>query len=247
MCCHFSTGPRGHASVIQRHSSRSAANHQPPVPLSQQPLHPDADHTPQRYHDPPIDPSPRQQQAAAVLASPLHTLATAAVIMEQNNLAAAAAAAGTPRDHQVVGAVMPTRQLIGQQLPHLVAMGGVAVAHNTNNNQNSAVPSGAPPTSDHQTTPPMIYHNYGHHFVDGRPQNEPVNDSPVNFGLSSPPFVHNIFAWPTVAAAAAAATPQGLATPTRMQGAQNDLSNEARATGLWSNMMVSFNKSSINV
>jgi len=54
--------------------------------------------------------------------------------------------------------------------------------------------------------------------------------------------VHNIFAWPSVAAAAAAATPQGLATPPRMQGTQplhNDLSNEARTTGLWSNMMVS--------
>ena len=160
--------------------------------------------------------------------------------MEQNNLAAAAAA-GTPRDHQVVGTVMPTRQLIGQQLPHLVAMGGVAVAHNTNNNQNSVVPPGASSTSDHQTTPPMIYHNYGRHFVDSRPQNESVNDSPVNFGLGSPSFVHNIFAWPTVAAAA---TPQGLATPPRMQGTQplqNDLSSEIRPTGLWSNMMVSCN------
>jgi len=204
------------------------------------PQQPDADRTPQHYHDQPVDPSPRQQQAAAaVLASPLHTLATAAVIVEQNNIAAAAAA-GTTRDHQVVGTVMPTRQLIGQQLPHLVAMGGVAVAHNTNNNQNTAAPPGATPTSDHQTNPPMIYHNYGHHFVDSRPQNEPINDSPVNFGLGSPSFVHNIFAWPTVAAAA---TPQGLATPPRIQGTQplqSDLSNEARTNGLWSNMMVSY-------
>lgn len=174
----------------------------------------------QHYHEQVMDNSTRQQQAAAVLASPLHTLATAAVIVEQNSLAT------NPRDHQLVGTVMPTRQILSQ---HIVAMGGMAaaaaaVAHNTNNNSAAAR---APPTSLNGDQTSMIY-NYGR-FVDNRPQNETMADSPVNFGLGSPSFVHNIFAWPTVAA-----PPPGLQGG---QPLQNEIADDIRQR--WNSMMVS--------
>ena len=160
---------------------RNSANHQSSSQLPQQ--HTDGQDT-AHYRDQVPDNSTRQQ--AAVLASPLHTLATAAVIVEQNSLAT------NPRDHQLVGTVMPTRQLLSQQIPHIVAMGNMAaaaaaVAHNTNNNQNSSAAMRAPPTSLNADQTSMIY-NYGH-FVDSRAQNEAVVDSPVNFGLGSPSFV----------------------------------------------------------
>ena len=203
---------------------RNSANHQSSSQLPQQ--HTDGQDT-AHYRDQVPDNSTRQQ--AAVLASPLHTLATAAVIVEQNSLAT------NPRDHQLVGTVMPTRQLLSQQIPHIVAMGNMAaaaaaVAHNTNNNQNSSAAMRAPPTSLNADQTSMIY-NYGH-FVDSRAQNEAVVDSPVNFGLGSPSFVHNIFAWPTVAAA----------PPPGLQGAQplhNEIPDEIRQrNNMWS-MMVS--------
>jgi len=218
------------SSVIHRHSSlRNSANHQSSTQLPQQPLHPEAtDSNAQHYHEQVTDNSTRQQ-AAAVLASPLHTLATAAVIVEQNSLAT------NPRDHQLVGTVMPTRQILSQQLPHIVAMGGMAaaaaaVAHNTNNNQNSAA-ARAPPTSlNADQTSPMIY-NYGR-FVDNRSQNDTMADSPVNFGLGSPSFVHNIFAWPTVAA-----PPPGLQAG---QPLQNEIADDIRQrSNMWNSMMVS--------
>lgn len=213
---------------------RNSTNNQPSTQLPQQPSHSvdSAQSTGQHYHDQVTDNSTRQQQAAAaaaVLASPLHTLATAAVIVEQNSLAT------NPRDHQLVGTMMPPRQLLGQQLPHIVAMGGMAaaaaVAHNSNNNQNSTAAARAPPTSlNADQASPMIY-NYGH-FVDNRPQNEAMVDSPVNFGLGSPSFVHNIFAWPTVAA-----PPPGLQGG---QPLQNEIPEEIRQrSNMWNSMMVS--------
>lgn len=206
--------------MLQRH--RNPANHQASSQLPQQ--HSDTQES-SNYHDQVMDNSTRQ---AAVLASPLHTLATAAVIVEQNSLAA------NPRDHQLVGTVMPTRQILSQQIPHIVAMGNMAaaaaaVAHNTNNNQNSSA-ARAPPTSLNADQTSMIY-NYGH-FVDGRAQNEALVDSPVNFGLGSPSFVHNIFAWPTVAAA----------PPPGMQGGQplqNEIPDDIRQRSMWNTMMVS--------
>lgn len=216
--------------MIQRHSSlRNSTNHHLSSSSSQQ--HSDTqDSNTQRYHDQMTDNSTRQQQAA-VLASPLHTLATAAVIVEQNSLAS------NPRDHQLVGTVMP-RQILSQQIPHIVAMGNMAaaaaaVAHNSNNNQNSSSAARAPPTSLNADQTSMIY-NYGH-FVDSRAQNEALVDSPVNFGLSSPSFVHNIFAWPTVAA-----------PPPGIQGGQplqSEIPDEIRQrSNMWNSMMVSINR-----
>ena len=219
------TATRNSAVIHQRH--RNSTNHQAPSQPAQQ--HSDTqESTAQHYHDQVTDNTARQQ--AAVLASPLHTLATEAVIVEQNSLAT------NPRDHQLVGTVMPTRQILSQQIPHIVAMGNMAaaaaaVAHNTNNNQNSSAAARAPPTSLNADQTSMLY-NYGR-FVDNRAQNEALVDSPVNFGLGSPSFVHNIFAWPTVAA-----PPPGLQGG---QPLQNEMSTDdiRQRSNMWNSMMVS--------